>query len=154
MPHTGTITFANGTTGELAMPDLYAVLAAGNVADPSIAAVLQLLEGTGALETQNLLQRLTNQKSYWLGLYRLAALCLTKPILRLDVSAEKPLKDGEISPRDLTLNDVQGIYYSFFLGKVALVVHAPDPAVADGAPDPAHTGNGVPGAAKPDRGRV
>src|SRR6185295_10269672 len=117
MPHTSTIALNDGRTGLLEMPDLYAFLCSvGTVPDPSVAAVLRLLEGTGALEAQNPLQRLHGQTEWWLGLYKLAALCLVEPKLRLDVSDAAPLLPGELTPRDLSLNQVQGIYYQFFLG--------------------------------------
>jgi len=119
-----TITFSDGTQGLLEMPDLYAVLAeVGTIPSPEIAAVLRLLEGTGALEQQNQLQRLTGQKEYWMGLYEIARLCLSEPRLILKGKAGP----GEITARDLSLNDVQGIYWQFFLGKHPRVGVEPSP---------------------------
>lgn len=152
MPHTSTIQLNDGRTGILEMPDLYALLCSvGTVPDPGIAAVLRLLEGTGALEQQSLIQRLQGQKEFWVGLYKLASLCLVEPKLRLDVSEDAPLRPGELTPKDLTLNQVQAIYYSFFLGRVA-VIDRPKSDNTGGAASVAPAGNGVSRSlAEPDR---
>lgn len=143
--HMSTIQLNGGRTGILEMPDLYALLCSvGTIPDPSIAAVLRLLEGTGALEQQNLIQRLQGQKEFYLGLYKLASLCLVEPKLRLDVTPEAPLLDGEISPRDLTFNQVQSIYYQFFLGGRA-AIGAPKSNDPGGATPAAPAGDGISG---------
>ena len=71
-----------------------------------------MLEGTGALEQQGLLQRLSALAEYYQGLYEVAALCLTSPRLRLDGGEAGA---DEITPRDLSFNDAQLIYYNFFV---------------------------------------
>lgn len=153
MLHTSTIQLNDGRIGVLEMPDLYALLCSvGTVPDPSIAAVLRLLEGTGALEQQDLIKRLHGQKEFWKGLYELAALCLKEPKLRLDVSDAAPLLPGELTPRDLTLNQVQGIYYQFFLGRRA-AIGAPKSDNARGPAPAAPAGDDVSGPeSEPDRG--
>ncbi len=151
MPHTSTIQLNDGRTGILEMPDLYELLCSvGTVPDPSIAAVLRLLEGTGALEQQNLIQRLQGQKEFWVGLYKLASLCLVEPRLRLDVSDKAPLLEGELTPKDLTLNQVQGIYYQFFLGGRA-AIGQPKSNNPGGLAPVAPASDDVPAAPEPDR---
>lgn len=147
MPYTATITLANGVEARLEMPDLYAILSrVGHVPSPEVARVLQLLEGTGALEQQNIGQKLVGQSNFWAGMYEIAALCMVEPRLMLRDTDQmgQPVekRPGDLSPRDVSLNDVQGIYYRFFLGKAAQIGHpkSDDPAgAARAAPD----GDGV-----------
>ena len=143
-----TITFSNGTMGTLEMPDFYTYLAeVGMPPSPEVAAVLRLLEGTGALEQQNLFQRLQGQREYWMGLYEIARLCLIEPKLVLKGTPGR----GEIGPRDLSLNDVQGIYWQFFLGRHPTVGTEPVPANGthpEGAAAAAPPGDDLPQAAE------
>lgn len=109
---TADMTLSGGRVVSLAMPDMYTILATnGRAPNPGMGAVLRLLEGAGALEQQNLLQRLNGLAEYYRGLYEVAALCLVAPRLRLDGGEAG---SDEITPRDLAFNDVQQIYYSFF----------------------------------------
>lgn len=146
MPYTDTITLSSGVVARLEMPDLYALLAAvGTVPSPEVARVLQLLEGTGALEQQNFGQKLAGQRDFWQGMYEVAALCMVEPRLILrDTDRGVPVKrrPDDLSPRDLSLNEVQGIYYRFFLGRSAQLGSTPeDPK---GAAPAAPAGGDVP----------
>jgi hypothetical protein len=143
MPHTATITLASGVTAKLEMPDLYAILSrVGHVPAPEVARVLQLLEGTGALEQQNIGQKMVGQANYWAGMYEVAALCMVEPrlVLRDTDQMGQPVErlPDDLTPRDVSLNDVQGIYYRFFLGAPAQIGHpkSDNPAgAARAAPD-------------------
>ncbi len=113
MAHQSTITLSSGVEATLEQPDLYNVLAqVGRVPNPAVASVLRLLEGAGAIDSQNELQRLQGLREYFQGLYLLASLTLVSPALRLP---EKPgevvvLQEGEIGPRDLSQGDLWAIY--------------------------------------------
>jgi hypothetical protein len=144
MPYTDTITLSNGVVGHLEMPDLYAILAAvGTVPSPETARVLRLLEGTGALEQQNYGQQLAGQRDFWQGMYEVAALCMVEPrlILRDTDRMGVPItrRPDDLSPRDLSLNEVQAIYYRFFLGKAAQLGVTPQ---QPGGPAPAAPAGG------------
>lgn len=111
---TAEMTLSGGRQVQLAMPDMYTIMAgvrSGRAPNPGLAAVIRLLEGTGALESQGLLQRLAALAEYYQGLYEVAALCLVSPRLRLDGGEAGA---DEITPRDLSFNDAQLIYYNFF----------------------------------------
>jgi hypothetical protein len=107
MAHQSTLILSNGVEATLEQPDLYSLLAqVGRIPNPAVASVLRLLEGAGAIDTQNELQRLQGLREYFQGLYALAALTLVSPALRLE---GKP-QEGEIGPRDLSQGDLWAIY--------------------------------------------
>lgn len=106
-----TFTLSSGQEVELRMPNMYEILSRiGQVPNAQMASVLRLLEGSGALSEQGLLQRFAALKEYFLGLYEVAALCIASPRL---VLAGDP-GEGELGPGDLTFGDVWAIYNRFF----------------------------------------
>lgn len=124
---TADMTLSGGRVVQLAMPDMYTILATnGRAPNPGMAAVLRLLDGVGALPETNLLQRQTAQAEFYRGLYEIAALCLQTP--RLVLNGEEAGPD-DITPRDLSFNDVQTIYYSFFRTDAPATRSGPDDAI-------------------------
>lgn len=113
MAHRSTIILSSGVEATLEQPDLYTVLAqVGRIPNPAVASVLRLLEGAGAIDGQNELQRLQGLREYFQGLYLLASLTLVSPVLRLPEPDGKSivLREGEIGPRDLSQGDLWAIY--------------------------------------------
>ena len=122
-------TLSGGRVVQLAMPDMYQIMTSiksGRAPNPGVAAVLRLLEGVEALPSGQLAQRQTAQAEFYQGLYEVAALCLQSPKLRLDLRDGEEAGPDEITPRDLSFNDAQHIYYTFFRA---------DPAPARSGPD-------------------
>lgn len=140
MAHTTTMTLSQGREVKLTMPNLYQVLTGKGVPNPALAAVLKLLHGEGLLEQTNELQRLQSARDNLRGLYEIAALCLTEPVLRLEGEAQP----GEIGPDDLSFNDVETIYYAFF--RRGTTPRSPSPAAGEPgeSAEPAPDGDGVP----------
>ncbi len=139
----------SGMAVVLAMPDLYsAILTAGTLPNPLLASILKLIEASGAeLASTGEAQRLRASMDHIRGLYGIAQLCLETPKLRLDLKPGETPGEGEIAPADLTLNDLEHIYWRFFRGDFAQR-HASGlaAAVARRAAAPAPTGAGEPGA--------
>lgn len=120
-------TLSGGRVVKLAMPDMYQIMTgikSGRAPNPGVAAVLRLLEGVEALPGNSLAQRQTAQAEFYQGLYEVAALCLESPRLCLNETEAGP---DDITPRDLSFNDLTLIYYTFF---------RTDPAPARTGPDP------------------
>lgn len=163
------IVFKNGMAGRLVYPDFYdRLMAVGDVPDPDVIAVMELLRGEGSLPKQNLLDKVQSDTRHYLRLYRLAALCLDSPRLILmrrkcgacghgwdgdlktcdhcmsaDTTIVHERNAGEIGPRDLTIFDLVSIHQDFFWSAAATI--GPMPAEdTGGATDALWAGGDVP----------
>lgn len=109
---TGELEISIGTV-KLAAPNMYAIFAkagGGGAPNPALASIYQLLEGSEALQSMDLLQKYSALNAHYRGLYEIAALCLVEPKMRLEGTPG----EGEIGPDDLCWNDLFAIYYRFF----------------------------------------
>lgn len=145
--HSATIELPDGRQARLTMPDFFAMLMeVGEIPSPEVAAVLQLLNGSGALPRPDLITRLKADADHYARLYQLAALCLEWPRLVLmrrrcrdcghtwdtlsrqctaclsDASDRDDRRTAdELAPRDLPFLIIQDIYTDFFLGTAARI---------------------------------
>lgn len=112
MARTATMNLSgSGLNVELTMPNLFAVLAkSGTLPNPALASVIKLLDGAGLLEQSGEMQKIQQSRENLRGLYEIAAMCLARPVLRL----EGVIQEGEIGPEDLAFDDLFDIYYRFF----------------------------------------
>ena len=112
------------------MPDMYKVMVSiksGRAPNPGVAAVLRLLDGAGALPAAGMLQRIQASAEFYQGLYEVARLCLQSPVLRLDLKEGEEAGENEITPGDLTWQDLEIIYYTFFRSDPGPIRTGPDP---------------------------
>jgi hypothetical protein len=125
------------------MPDLFGILATfGSVPSPQLAAVLDLLVADGVeLLSPDPAKVYVRKRDQIRGMYALAALILVEP--RLVLSGDPG--PGEIGPRDLSFEDLEGLYYSYFRNGYRLP-SAPDPHpdAAGGAAEPSAPGGDLP----------
>lgn len=136
-------TLSGGRVVQLAMPDMYRVMVtikSGRAPNPGVAAVLRLLDGAGALPQAGLLQRYQASAEFYQGLYEIAALCLQSPRLRLDLKEGEEAGPDEITPNDLTWQDLEIIYYTFFRADPAPISAGPDPEQISAAIAGLHAG--------------
>lgn len=141
----------SGMAVALTMPDLYsALLTAGTLPNPLLASILKLIEASGEdVAKLGEAQRLRASMDHIRGLYGIAQLCLESPKLRLDLKPGELPGEGEIGPADLTLNDLEHIYWRFFRGDFASRhPTALAAAVARRVAAPAPAGASEPGAAQ------
>lgn len=141
MPDTDAWTLASGQVIDLAMPDLYAILATvGAVPSQSMIEVLNLLDQEGVtLSGLDPAHKFLRIRAQIRGMYALLSHIIVRPRLVLD----RLPGDGEIGPRDLSFNDVEAIYYRYFRGG-----YRPSPRVDPAAADiggPAEPASDMPG---------
>lgn len=145
------LTLPSGIVAELQMPDLYGALASvGRVPNPLLAPALDLLvrdkayTPPGAPDPDVYLRKIQEIR----GMYAVAALCLVSPKLRLDLRDGERPKDGEIAPADLSYDDVETIYWSWFRGRRQKALPAAAPADAAGPAGAPPAGDDLPPAAE------
>lgn len=136
MPRTATMILSGDREVTLTMPNLYQVLAkGGGTPSLALASVMKLLSADDLIEAPNELQRLQQAQANIVGLYEIAALCLTEPQLCLE--GEPP--PGAIGPDDLAFFDLRLIYYNFFRRdppRILTLASSDQPGTAtDAAPD-------------------
>lgn len=108
-------TLPSGLVVTLKMPPFYQMLTTSRgVPNPAVAAVLALLAGEGHDEAVNEMERLKALKARMRGLYEVAAMCMVTPKVRLDLKDGEQPHEGEISPDDLGIADLEHIYFGFF----------------------------------------
>lgn len=144
---TATETLPSGMVVDLAMPDLYSILATvGTVPAQHILDAVALLteervyRPTAGLDPDR--QLFARQVRYLRGVDAICSLCLVKPRMVIG----KAPGEGEISPADLSWIDREAIYYGFFRGYVRPASDSDAPgAAADDAGDaePEPTGGDV-----------
>ena len=140
MPLTATETLPSGMVVDLAMPDLYSILATvGAVPSQVVLDAVNLLteervyRSTAGLDPDR--QQFARQVRFLRGVGAIAALCITRPV----VAVGREPGEGEIALADLTWADQEAVYYGFFRGYVrpTLGSDAAGPAADDaGAAEP------------------
>jgi hypothetical protein len=145
-PPYASLDLTTGITVRLRKPTLYAMLATvGSVPSQIMIDVLNMLEQDGVLldllpDAQKFL-RIRNKLR---GMYALAAALIESP--RLVLAPETPNRAaGDIGEEDISLDEVEWIYYSYFRQRrfTAHVLPAA-PAEPDGAAEPPPPGGDVP----------
>lgn len=151
MPETPNYDIWRMTTGveaKVQMPNLYAILATvGAVPSQAMIEVLTLLDQEGvALAGVDEGQKFLRIRNNIRGMYAMASLILVEPRLVLD----KDPGEGEIGPRDLSLTDVEALYWRYFRGGYRPPPRSPaDPADPDGAEEPTSYGGDLRDTAEP-----
>lgn len=148
---------SSGVEATVQMPDLYGILSTvGAVPSQIMVDVMNLLDQEGVvlpgLDPAHKFLRIRNNI---IGMYALASLILISPRLVLPQRRNgqmvmPPLADGEIGPRDLTINDVEALYYRYFRGGYRPPPRSAAPAAGpDGAAEPASDLPGILADAEP-----
>jgi hypothetical protein len=140
------LALASGRTVRLRRPTLYAMLATvGSVPSQLMIDVLNLLEQDGVILDLLLpAEKFLRIRNKFRGMYALAAALIESPRLVLD--PETPNREaGEIGEEDISLNEVEWIYYSFFRTRRFMPGGIPAaPAQPDGAAQSPPPGGDVP----------
>lgn len=140
------LALATGITVRLRKPELYAMLATvGSVPSQLMIDVLNLLEQDGVvidlLPPEQKFLRIRNKIR---GMYALAAALIESP--RLVLAPDVPDRAaGEIGEEDVSLDEVEWIYYSFFRARRFIAPRPPaPPAEPRSAAEPAPPGGDLP----------
>lgn len=140
------LTLVSGHTVRLRRPELYAMLATvGSTPSQIMIDVLNLLEQDGVvLDLLPPEQKFLRIRNKFRGMYALAAALIEWP--RLVLAPETPDRAaGEIGEEDISLDEVEWIYYSYFRQRrFAPSLQAPPPAEPGAAAQPAPPGGDVP----------
>jgi hypothetical protein len=128
---------------EVAMPDLYAILATVDAVPSQVMIdVLNLLDGEGAeLPTADPALKFLRKRNKIRGMYSLASLILVRPRLVLG----RAPGEGEIGPDRLSWGDVEGLFFGYFWQGRRLSANLPPPDNdASGPSEPAPPGDDLP----------
>lgn len=146
-PPYAVLSLLTGIEARLRRPTLYAMLATvGSVPNQLMLDVLNMLEEDGVpLDKQPPGKKFLYIRNKYRGMYALAALLIEWPRLVLD--PEVPNREaGEIGEEDISLDEVEWIYLSYFRRRHFTPYRPPAaPAEPGGAPEPPPPGDDVPG---------
>jgi hypothetical protein len=140
------LALVSGRVVRLRKPELYAMLATvGSTPSQIMIDVLNLLEQDGVvLDVLPPAEKFLRIRNKFRGMYALAAALIEWP--RLVLAPETPDREaGEIGEEDISLDEVEWIYYSYFRQRrFTPSGQAPAPAEPGAAAQPAPPGGDVP----------